>query len=460
MPHSPRPYPDEHLAGACTVQAVAVSEHMRRALVSLSLLLALVCVRGTVEAAVPPIPTITNAPAATLLLPYFEVDLDNPNGVTTIFTVNNASASAALAHVVVWSDMGVPVFGFHIYLTGYDAQPINLRDVLTGTVPRTATAGQDPGDIISPHGVISQDINFPNCTGILPPPSASPTYPAYLKAALTGGASTFHNGQCVGRNLGTPGIARGYVTVDTVTSCQLQFPSDVGYFTGFIADSRNILYGDFFITDPSQDLAYGDTLVHIAADLTNPETNTVGQYTFYGRYTGWTAADHRVPLASSFATRFVAAKDFKTNAKARRRVALPASTELLVWRDPKVSAQPFTCGTTPAWYPLGQEQIRAFDEQEHIEAPGFSTPPFPAATQRVTVGSASLPTTAFAGWLYLNLNATVSGSPNPPEDPAAAQAWVTVLQRVQQGPNGGRYDVGFRAIRLDSAASASHVVIP
>jgi hypothetical protein len=70
-----------------------------------------------------------------------------------------------------------------------------------------------------------------------------------------------------------------------------------------------------------------------------------------------------------------------------------------------------------------------------------------------------LPTTAFAGWLYLNLN-TAGGAVNPPEDPAAAQAWVTVLQRVQQGPNGGRYDVGFRAVRLDSAASASHLVIP
>jgi hypothetical protein len=442
----------------CTVQDFAVSEHMRRALASLSLLLVLVCARGTAEAIPAPVPTITNAPAATLLLPYFEVDLDNPNGVTTIFTVNNASASAALAHVVVWSDMGVPVFGYNVYLTGYDVQTINLRDVLTGTVSRTASAGQDPSDTISPHGQLSQDINFASCTGILPSPSAAPLYADYLRAALTGQASSFHAGKCVARNLGTPGIARGYVTVDSVTQCTLQFPSDVGYFFG-VADSRNILFGDFFLIDPSQDLAYGDTLVHIRADSTNPETNTPGQYTFYGRYDNWSAIDNRAPLATSFAARFVAAKDFKTQAKARRRTALPASTDLLVWRDAKITAQPFTCGTNPSWYPLGQEQIRAFDEQEHLEAPAFATPPFPAATQRVTVGSTALPTTAFAGWLYLNLN-TTGGSPNPPEDTAAAQAWVTVLQRVQQGPNGGRYDVGFRAIRLDSAATASHFQIP
>jgi hypothetical protein len=49
--------------------------------------------------------------------------------------------------------------------------------------------------------------------------------------------------------------------------------------------------------------------------------------------------------------------------------------------------------------------------------------------------------------------------PNPPEDTAASQAWVSILQRVQQGPNGGRYDVGFRAIRLDSAENPSHSTI-
>jgi len=34
--------------------------------------------------------SLDKAPAATLLLPYFEVDLDNPNGQTTLFSINNA----------------------------------------------------------------------------------------------------------------------------------------------------------------------------------------------------------------------------------------------------------------------------------------------------------------------------------------------------------------------------------
>src|SRR5215510_4955669 len=84
--------------------------------------------------------TIDDVPAATLLLPYFEVDLDNPNGITTLLSVNNASSSAVLAHFEVWTDLSVPIFDFNLYLTGYDAQTINLRDILVeGIPPRTAS---------------------------------------------------------------------------------------------------------------------------------------------------------------------------------------------------------------------------------------------------------------------------------------------------------------------------------
>ena len=56
------------------------------------------------------------------------------------------------------------------------------------------------------------------------------------------------------------------------------------------------------------------------------------------------------------------------------------------------------------------------------------------------------------GWLYLNLNTTVTAAGNnPPEDPAAAQAWVITTMDAQ-----GRFSVGFDAIQLDSACSANH----
>ena len=71
--------------------------------------------------------TIDDVPASTLLLPYFEVDLEHSSGVNTLFSINNASASAAVAHVTVWTDWSFPTLDFDVYLTGFDVQTINLR---------------------------------------------------------------------------------------------------------------------------------------------------------------------------------------------------------------------------------------------------------------------------------------------------------------------------------------------
>src|SRR6187549_2594512 len=116
----------------------------------LCLCLALVSLLGLGGQAFAVIGTIDDVPAATLLLPYFEVDLNSTSGVNTLFSINNASASAALAHVTVWSDQSIPVLDFDVYLTGYDIQTISLREVLqNGNLPRTASFGQDtPQDSI------------------------------------------------------------------------------------------------------------------------------------------------------------------------------------------------------------------------------------------------------------------------------------------------------------------------
>jgi hypothetical protein len=434
---------------------------MRRAIVCLGLALGSILAAASPGNAQTP-PPISNRPAATLLLPYFEVDLDNGQGINTIFSVNNSSATAMLAHVTIWSDMAVPVYTFDVYLTGFDAQRIDLRAVLQGNLPRTASDGQDPPDSISPQGPISQDINFASCTGTLPYAAVAPSVPPYLRAALTGNPSPLHGNLCVARKHGTAAIARGYVTVDTVTQCSSMFPSDPGYFFG-VTSRQNVLFGEYMMVDPSKDFAFGDSLVHILADfngVSDPDID-IGRYTFYGRFVAWTAADDREPLSTQFQARFIGAKDFKSLPKARRRPFLPPGTELIVWRDPKTpTANAFNCATKPAWFPLNQSQILFFDEQENAEEPTFTTPPFPGATQRVTVATTDFPVTFFNGMVHLNLNTTVLAGPGPPLlDPSTAQAWVTVLQRALQGPNGGRYEVGFPAIRLDSARNPSTLFI-
>ena len=212
------------------------------------LLLAAVGASGLRAQSAPPvICAIDDAPAATLLLPYFEVDLNSADGINTLFSINNASATAVLAHVVLWSDLSVPTFDFNIYLTGYDVQTVSIRDIFNGTVPRTASVGQDPGDAISPKGDFSQDINFASCAGQLPPPAVPASFVTHLRASHTGTFSAILNG-CAGRAFGD-NIARGYITVDTVNNCTLRFPGDAGYFlSGGTGDAtnQNVLWGDYF----------------------------------------------------------------------------------------------------------------------------------------------------------------------------------------------------------------------
>lgn len=398
-------------------------------------------------------PKVADQPAATLLLPYFEVDLANPAGPNTLFSVNNASATAMLAHVTLWSDVHVPVFSFDVYLTGYDVQTIDLRAVLNGQLPATASVGQDPADTISNQGILSQDINFAPCAGILPPAPLSQAVIDHLKASLTGQASALSGGQCAGLNRGDQ-IARGYVTVDTVNQCTTDDPSTAGYFP-VVATNQNALWGDYLYTNHLANAGATDAspLVHIRAGAAGEFVP--GDYTFYGRLVGWTAADNREPLNTVFGARYVNSGT--------------ATTTLTVWRDPKVKQLPFACGAQPTWYPLAEADVVFFNEAEGVEFPEvpsvFPVPPppvgpFPAGAQRVAVGSAALPTAFTGGWVYLNLNTTVTGQVAGLTEATLSQAWVSVHHRMN-----GRYGAGWPALALLSAratggAASGPILVP
>src|SRR5207302_1588613 len=143
------------------------------------------------------------------------------------------------------------------------------------------------------------------------------------------------------------------------------------------------------------------------ASGTDPLTSTNGNYTFYGRYVSGTAADNREALATTYAARY------------------SAGTDLLIWRDPATAQQtPFDCNQPlPSWYPLKADQVVAFDEQENPTVLSASTPVAPAATNRVHVGGLA---PASSGWLYLNLNTTVSGGRFNP----IKQAFVTIVRQA------------------------------
>jgi hypothetical protein len=386
--------------------------------------------------------SIDEMPAATLLLPYFEVDLSNASGLTTLFAINNAGAAAVLANVEVWTDLGVPTLGFQVYLTGYDVQTINLRDVFNGSLPQTAPAGQDPQDTISPKGAYSQDLNFPGCSQLQPYQPLPGSFIAHLRAAHSGQFSAVLNG-CAGMDLGD-GRLRGYVTVDTVSDCTLRTPVDAGYFgAGGMATNQNVLWGDVIYLDPANKYSDGDNLVRIKAF---PGTFNPGEQTFYGRYVGGSGADARQPLPATWASRFVHGGAFS------------GGTDLIVWQDSGRIVKPFACGTAPPGFPLRHAQIFTFDEQEQVVLPPpiFPQPPdptanaFPAEANKVHLGGPAFPVPYDFGWTYLDLRAPGAGI-----FPDFRQSWVATSLKAQ-----GQYSVGFSATPLDSACDPPPGALP
>lgn len=384
--------------------------------------------------------TIDAVPAATLLLPYFEVELTAEEGLNTLFSINNASATAVLAHVTVWSDWSIPVLDFDVYLTGYDVQSISLYDVLVnGNLPWTASAGQDPKDLISPQGPWSQDINFASCESILPysNPAISPGFRSHLQAALKGLKSPV-TGSCYGQPWGDS-ILRGYVTIDTVNACNLYFPSDWTLYSGYIT-RQNVLWGDYFYVNGDENFAQGDNLVHIEAF----NNFIAGDHTFYGRYNVASAADGREALPTTMAARYLNGGIFD------------GGTSFLTWREGSNAAAARPCGSPPTWYPLPFDQVVFFDEEEQVA----ETTQCPSGDPTCTIVSVEAQRWVVAedftvpfdfGWTYFDMqhNKIIAAYGD-----IYAQGWVTTVMDAS-----GRFSVGFAGVQLDNANTPNTIVL-
>ena len=78
---------------------------------------------------------IDNVPAATLLLPYFEVDLAG-SGLTTIFSVVNSSQDDVTIEIDVFTNWGVQVLTSRTELAADGVATVNLADWLVrGNLP-------------------------------------------------------------------------------------------------------------------------------------------------------------------------------------------------------------------------------------------------------------------------------------------------------------------------------------
>ncbi len=395
----------------------------------LTLLLAVLAPAAPAGAAVA---AVDEVPAATLLLPYFEVDLSPVySGPVTIFSIGNASATAVVAKVTLWTDRGVPTYAFDIYLTGYDLEFVDLRLLFDGIPPVTADAGTDFADVVSPRGLFSQDINYPGtsppCGGLYTRLSEADV--AALRAAHTGQASALLGGQCGAVDHGD-GLARGFVTVDTVNQCSAVLPTDPTYFTSIVT-FQNVLFGEYWIVDRAQNFAYGDSLTAVEASTTDPRTDGAGDYTFYGRLANvnGSGADHREGLPTTWMGRFADGGAFS------------AGTDALVWRDAWPAA-PFACASPPA--ELDQAQLLAFDEEENPYSLATDEV-FGLAAQRVQLADpAQIPLVPLFGFLYYDLQRQSASSPFG----VLGQAVVTQVFSAA-----GRFSGAYAAWPLDSASA-------
>ncbi|HEV8580535.1 MAG TPA: thrombospondin type 3 repeat-containing protein [Thermoanaerobaculia bacterium] len=347
-------------------------------------------------------------PAATLLVPWFGVDLANPNGLDTLVSITNTDSRPHLVSVTLWTDWAIPTLTFNLYLTGFDLQTLDLRDILlNGTLPAT-------GASVSPVGSLSNGaVTFAGC--------AATVAPAKIAAEKL---QRSHTGRDVaGLCYASPRaqlMATGYATVDVVNSCSPLNPSSPGYFVNGgqgVAANDNVLLGEYAYSNARGRAAEGEQAVHIAADAQAYGSG----YTFYGRYVNGDARDNRQPLGARFAATYA------------QGGAEDRGTTLLVWRDTKSpAAAPVACGSQVSWAPLSAVEQIVWDDEETVTSLPASKARFPWATQAVTVGGGALPITDPNGWTEIDL-----GHHDTSLFGTVSQGWVTVIHSARLGLSTG-----------------------
>lgn len=154
-------------------------------------------------------------PTSDVLLPYFEVDLDDPDmGMTTLFAVGNASPDAADVLMTVHTNWGIPLLRIQLVLKADEVRSFNLRDWIV--------------------------------RGDLPDRQLTPEEMAHVQAALCGMPSPKDGLYYGSEDEVRPELAIGYVTVRT------------------IAPGRpDVLWGDYYVVDGRRGYFQAETLVDI-----------------------------------------------------------------------------------------------------------------------------------------------------------------------------------------------------
>jgi hypothetical protein len=452
---------------------------------------------------------ISVAPAATLLLPYFNVS-PVQGTQTTLFAVTNVSNLPQIAHVTVWTDWSYPVLDFNIFLTGYDVQTINLYDVIfrgviapPGTTSNGSATGPSPIGTRSALNTANANIAANQVGANQPCRQLVVNLPTILQAAVQAALTTgLYNPSSAGSvpsfNCdtvlvgGTHINAVGYVTIDVSSACSTTLPTTASYYTSEILFD-NVLIGDYIDYNPSAafNTAGGNPLVHIRAV---PEGGSAGvaqvgtglPYTFYDRYTTGAqgaasrAFDRRQPLPTAWAARYI------------ENAGITFATTYKIWRE-GITNTANGCDFASSNSAMTIADIVRFDEHENPTAnvtTGVIFSP-PQGTNPVTLPETSQTSTGpnspiyppistaagdVGGWMYLNLNngntlGTYSSQRNLSGTPPAGSGQNTASTTAAPGEptNGirpsqnwvvismgsGRFSVDFDAAWLGNGCSVA-----
>ncbi len=366
---------------------------------------------------------ITFSPAATLLLPYFEVD-PSGTGENTLVTLTNTSTTAIVAHVTVWTDWSYPVVDFNVFLTGYDVAGLSLRDVLLrGDLPATGDLAWSPigplsgldvdedgvpdGNFAATYVTLAQCQSKQGGIGAIPASML-----AQVQSALTGGPFAAGDVPCeqvgsINENL------IGFITIDTVRDCTQSLPIDAPYFQAPEILWENQLLGDYIRLNDARGVAGASPLVHIkAVPGGDASAVTTLPHTFYERFQQSSplgdSIDRRQPLPALFAARYIEA-------------GTAFDTDFVIWREGYTDeVETADCnGDLGGLSPLdnsriyvGESTIVRFDERENPTfRGGCTTLCIPLDRTTVTQleninGNGFLPSDPSSdsgGWIYMDL---------------------------------------------------------
>ncbi len=364
-----------------------------------------------------------SGPGATLLIPYFEVDLENPQGRTTLISINTADVEPVVARVTLWTNLAVPTLVFDIVLQADVVRTMDLRAILQGDLP--ASDGNEA---------------FSRC--VEPVAEDPPAHTVEAMQAMHTGASPLRDGNCFSLPADEPALAVGYITVDAMNDCNpiFTYPGDPAehfghqYFesggTG-LASNRNVLWGDVFYIDPGGDAAMGIAAHALSADAESFET--------FGRtfYSGLGSnGDDREPLASTYRTRFF------------NGGAFDGESDVILWLDPSVSlvdrASGFNCDQPEFLVDFCQFlTFRVFNEGGGLLGEQTVRESQPLV-RRMLVGGEDLPTPVNFGYFEIE-NQLLGACPLIPTGFEPLQAAAVTVLRAE-----GRFSAALEGVALDA----------